>query len=222
MLQLINTIIQEFRKEYKREKTFRWFAILIIGLMARVSRSGVTTVIGALRLKGSAYHKMLHYFRSTGYKVSELYGKWMEVAMKYGVMVRLCGRLMVIGDHIKVSKEGLRMPEIQRLHQDSQNSGKGEYIMVHRYGQVSGVITNGRVSRSMPLITQLQKSPPKGETGDSLVVQMAKLAVETAETIGEPTVVALDAYFSSEKTWGVIDTTVTSTEGCPVRTWVSN
>jgi len=47
--------------------------------------------------------------------------------------------------------------------------------------------------------------------GDSLVVQMLKLVVKTAETIGEPTVVALDAYFSSEKAWSVIDKKIRST-----------
>jgi len=208
MYQLINNIILEFRKKVKREKTFRWFAILVIGLMVRVSRAGVTSVIGALRLDPGVYHKMLHYFRSKAYKVTELYGRWMEVAMKYGTMVRICGRLMLIGDHIKVSKEGLRMPGVHVMHQDSENSGKGSYITGHQYGQVGAVLTNGRVSRSIPLITELQRSPAKGEKGDSLVTQMAKLAVETAKTLKERTVVALDAYFCKNTAWEVIDQTL--------------
>ena len=76
--------------------------------------------------------------------------------------------------------------------------------------QVSGVLTNGKVSRSLPLVTELQRSLPKGGAGDSLVVQMANLAIETAKTLGEPTVVALDAYFCSEKAWAVIDKKLTA------------
>ena len=60
-------------------------------------------------------------------------------------------------------------------------------------------------------MTELQKSPSKSEAGDSLVVQMLNLAVETAQTIGESSVVALDAYFSSEKAWSVVDKTLTAT-----------
>jgi len=210
MFQLVNTIIHEFRKKIKREKTFKWFAVVVIGLMVRSSRAGVTSIIGALRLKPRLYHTMLHFFRSTAYSVKGLYEKWIEMAKKHGKMVRICGRVLTIGDHIKVSKEGLRMPGVQILHQDSENSGKAEYIAGHQYAQVSGVLTNGKVSRSLPLITELQRSPPKGGGGDSLVVQMANLAVNTAETLGEPTVVALDAYFCSEKAWSVIDNKLTA------------
>jgi len=126
-------------------------------------------------------------------------------------VVRISGRLLLLGDHSKVSKEGLRMPGVEILHQESQNSGKAEYIAGHNYGQVSAVVTKGKVSRSMPLVTQLQKSPPKDERGESLVVQMLNLVVKTAESAGEPSVVALDAYFSSEKAWSVIDKKITST-----------
>ena len=211
MFQLINTILHEFREKIKREKTWRWFVILVLGFMLRSSKNGVTSIIGAMRLKPRLYHTMLHFFRSTAYKIEELYEKWAKIAISQGQVVRKCGRLVLLGDHSKVSKEGLRMPEIQLLHQESQNSGKAEYIMGHNYGQVSAVITKGKVSRSLPLVTELQKSPPKNESGDSLVVQMLNLVVKTSEWVGEPTVVALDAYFSSEKAWSVVDKTITAT-----------
>ena len=211
MFQLINNILHEFREKIKREKTWRWFVILVMGFMVRSSKRGVTTIIGEMRLKPRLYHTMLHFFRSTAYKVEELYEKWIKIAIRKGQVVRICGRLLLVGDHSKVSKEGLRMPEIQILHQESQNSGKSEYIAGHNYGQISAVLTNGKVSRSLPLATQLQRSPGKDETGDSLVVQMLNMAVKTAETTGELSVIALDAYFSSEKAWSVADKTVTST-----------
>jgi len=211
MFQLINNILHEFREKIKREKTWRWFVIIVLGFMLRSSKNGVTSIIGAMRLKPRLYHTMLHFFRSTAYKVEELYEKWVKVAIRQGEVVRKCGRLLILGDHSKVSKEGLRMPGVEILQQDSQNSGKAEYIMGHNYGQVSAVITNGKVSRSLPLVTQLQKSPAKNESGDSLVVQMLNLVVKTTEWVGEPTVVALDAYFSSERAWSVIDKKITST-----------
>jgi hypothetical protein len=113
----------------------------------------------------------------------------------------------LLGDHSKVAKEGLHMPGIQILHQDSQNSGKPEFIAGHNYGQVSVIITNGSESRSLPLMTQLQEPPPKQEgkrkkdDEKSLVAQEVSLINEAAISIGEPVVAALDAYFSSRVAW---------------------
>ena len=82
------------------------------------------------------------------------------------------------------------MSDIEILHQDSQNSSKPEYIAGHNYGHVSAVISDGTVSRSLPLMTEQQKSPPKQEgtkdpDGDTLVVQMINLIHKTAQSIND-------------------------------------
>jgi hypothetical protein len=216
MFQLINTILHVFRDCFKREKTWQWFVVLVIGLMTRSEFRGVTSVVSALMLNPKLYHTMLHFFRSTAYEVRELYNIWIKVVVAKAQIIRIAGRVVLLGDHSKVPKEGRRMPGIQILHQESDNSGKPEFIEGHNFGQVSAVITNGQVSRSLPLKTQLQESPPKQEgkkkpDGDSLVVQMVKLVIETAKAIGEPVVVALDAYFSNEPAWTTADKAITET-----------
>ena len=140
--------------------------------------------------------------------------KWVTVAMKQCEVVRVANRVILLGDHSKVSKEGLRMPGIQTLHQESQNSGKPEYIEGHNYGQVSAVITNGAISRSLPLITELQASPKKIEgtkekDGESLVSQMVGLTHRAAKAIAEPVYGVFDAYFSSAVAWAAVDKTIT-------------
>jgi hypothetical protein len=157
---------------------------------------------------------MLHFFRSNAYRAGELSTTWIKVAKEHCGMLRIAKRIVLLGDHCKISKEGLRMPGIQKMHQDSQNSGKPEFIEGHNYGQVSAVITNGTVTRSLPLITELQASPKKIEgtkkkDGDSLVTQMITLTQRAAEAIGEPIYVALDAYYSSESAWAAANKTVT-------------
>ena len=214
MFQLINSILLEFRDCFKRTKTWRWFVILSLGFMIRYDHRGITSIIAAMRLKPRLYHTMLHFFRSTAYKVETLYDKWIKTAAKNGAIIRVANRVVTLGDHIKVSKEGLRMPGIQTLHQDSQNSGKPEFIEGHNYGQVSVVMTNGNQSRSLPLMTQRQESPPKQEgkkvkEGESLVSQMITLVHKTALSLGEPVIAALDAYFCSAVAWAGADRTVT-------------
>jgi hypothetical protein len=146
---------------------------------------------------------MLHYFRSSGYTTSQLYEKWIDIGMRETTIIRTASRVVILGDHIKISKEGRRMPDIQILHQDSENSGKGEYIEGHTYAQVSAVIAHGGVTRSLPLITELQKSPPRKEgtnhpDGDTLVTQMVNLAAKATHSLPDEdkAVLVLDAYFS--------------------------
>ena len=216
MFQLINHILNEFRKSFKRTKTWQWFVVLVIGFMIRSELRGVTSVVSALRLHPRLYHTMLHFFRSHAYKTDGLYDNWIKVSLEQTPIVRIAGRVVVLGDHSKVPKEGHYMPDIQVLHQESDNAGKPEFIEGHNFGQVSAVITNGQVSRSLPLRTQLQKSPPKQEgkknskdDSDSLVVQMVNLVHETAKSINEPVVAALDAYFSSKSAWFTADKVMT-------------
>ena len=216
MFQLINHILLEFKGCFKRAKTWQWFLVLVIGFITRNDLQGVTSVISDLRLNPSLYHTMLHFFRSTAYKLKDLYDKWIKIAIKHGAFVMIAERVVLLGDHIKISKEGRHMPGIQTLHQESNNSAKPKFIEGHTFAQISAVITNGQVSRSLPLMTQRQESPQKEEdkkkkNENSLVVQMVNAVHETAKSLDQPVVAALDAYFSSESAWSTADKTIMET-----------
>jgi hypothetical protein len=208
MFELINTILTQFREKFKREKTWRWFVILVLGFMVRRDHRGVTSTISGLRLKPELYHTMLHFFRSVGYKVGELYKKWIEIVIKSAKLLEIRGRLVLIGDHIKIAKEGRRMPCVQLQHQSSENNGKAEYIEGHNFGQISGVITNGVVSRAIPLMAELQESSTKTD-GETLITQTVKLAGEVTKSAKRSAILVLDAYFCSGTTFeasdGVVD-----------------
>lgn len=204
MFQLINDIITQFREKFKRQKTWQWFVIIVLGFMVRSEHRGVTSTITALRLKPGLYHTLLHFFRSSAYKVGELYQKWIGVVLKYAPLVEISKRLVLLGDHIKIAKEGRRMPVIHKHHQDSANSGKAEYIEGHNFGQVSALITNGEVTRSIPLMTELQASSTKSG-GESLIVQMVTLAGKAVSAMKKPAILVLDAYFCSGTTWEASD-----------------
>jgi hypothetical protein len=210
MFQLINSILHQFRNCFKREKTWRWFVVLVIGFMLRSDHRGITSIVSSLRLKPGLYHTILHFFRSIAYTTKGLYAKWIKVAIKHGGIERIGGRVVVLGDHSNESKEGLYMPGVQILHQDSQNSGKPEFISGHRYAHVSAVITKGSVMRSLPLKTELQESPLKEDAGnkESLVAQMIGLIDEVAQSIDEPVIAALDAYFCSSVALDAADKTM--------------
>jgi len=215
MFQLINSILHQFRDCFKRGKTWRWFVVLVLGFMLRGNHRGVTSSVSSMRLKPGLYHTILHFFRSEAYTTKELYSKWMEIAIKNEGIERVSGRVVLLGDHSNESKEGLHMPGVQILHQDSQNSGKPEFIAGHRYAHISAVLTQDGVSRSLPLRTQLQESPPKEDkqNKESLVAQMVTLADQVARAMGEPSIIALDAYFCSGVALDAADGTAMDTGG---------
>jgi len=205
MFQLINDIVTQFREKFKRQKTWQWFVCIVLGFMVRNDHRGVTSTISALRLKPKLYHTILHYFRSQAYKVSELYKKWAEIVMRYALVLEIHGRLVLLGDHIKIAKEGRRMPSVQVHHQSSENSGKAEYIEGHIFGQISAVITDGITSRAIPLMSELQESAIK-TCGDTLITQTVKLAGEVTKSAWKPAILVLDAYFCSGTTFEASDT----------------
>jgi hypothetical protein len=148
---------------------------------------------------------MLHFFRSDAYDVRDIFKIWTRIVIKDASTKRISNRVVTVGDHIKIGKEGQRMPDIRILHQGSENSGKGGFIAGHTFAQIGAIMESGRVGRCIPLVTQAQLSPPKipgtdKPDGDTLVVQMVRLGLDAArdvyEATGEATVMALDAYFS--------------------------
>ena len=214
MFQHLNNIILQFRKCFKRELTWKIFVVLVLGFILRTNCRGVTSIISSLRLRPDQYPLLIHYFRSSAYTITCIYEKWINIARREADFVIISGRIILLGDHIKISKEGRRMPGIQILHQDSENSGKGEYIEGHIYAQVRAVVTNGEAKRSLPLITEAQKSPPRIEgtkkpDGDTLVTQMVNLAGRAVNALGdEKVVIALDAYFSKASAFLAADKVV--------------
>ena len=218
MFQHINSIIQEFRTCFNREKTWEWFAVLILGFMLRSGKRGVTQIISVLRLRPELYHTMLHFFRSTAYTVDEIYKRWVVVAGKHGEFLKVSERIVLLGDHIKISKEGRRMPGIEILHQDSQNSGKREFVEGHIHAHVSALIQGSGTTRSLPLMTQRQQSPSKHKeskesNGETLTTQMVNLIGKVVSFLScESKVVAvLDSYFAKASTFWAANNVLTAT-----------
>jgi hypothetical protein len=166
-------------------------------------------------MKPELYYVMLHFFRSGGYEIKEIYDKWIKVAEQEISLMQIAGRVVLLGDHIQISKEARRMPDIQTIHQESENSNKGEFIEGHTYAHVGGLISRGGTIRSLPLITEQQKAPPRKEDGkepdgDTLVTQMVNLVGKAVKSLGEgeKAVVALDAYFSKASAFLAADNVV--------------
>jgi hypothetical protein len=68
-----------------------------------------------------------------------------------------------VGDGIKVGKEGRKMPGVKRLHQESEDVSKPEWIRGHYFNALSILVGVGKVCFALPLVLRLDdgiKSKP--------------------------------------------------------------
>lgn len=128
MLKLIDVILQQFRICFKRKETFAWFVIIVVGILIRPDLRGISSIVGCLSLDPRYYESMLHFFRSRAFDLCNIKSKWQDIVLSYTKLAQIDGYKIMIGDHIKVSKEARHMPGVKKLHQDSENVGKAEYI----------------------------------------------------------------------------------------------
>jgi hypothetical protein len=108
---------------------------------------------------------------------------------------------ILIGDGVKQSKEGKKMPGVKHLHQESENSGKKEYIFGHMFGAIGILIGNMEKLFCLPLSATLQDGDRVLRVWEnekykpvSHVVQIIRDAFAAAVEIGDA-ILLLDAYF---------------------------
>ncbi|WP_218638936.1 hypothetical protein MHI37_19920 [Paenibacillus sp. FSL H8-0548] len=65
-------------------------------------------------------------------------------------------RVVLVGDGMKQAKEGRRMPGVKKLHQESENVFKGDYIFGHLFGAIGILVGDSRKWFCLPLFMNLQ------------------------------------------------------------------
>ena len=111
------------------------------------------------------------------------------------------GMPILIGDGVKQSKEGRKIPAVKRLHQESENSGKAEYIRGHMFGFIGILVGTAEKLFCLPLSASIQdgdKLLRKWDNEDyepvSHVVQIFRDAYSAVMQLGD-SILLLDAYF---------------------------
>src|SRR4030088_1253329 len=105
--------IQLLRPGFSRLRTFMWFVIAGARLTVRVAWRGVPSTVRALNLRPRLYTKLLDHFHSSGIKLDRLSALWAQAVLQlFPSPVRVNGRLVLVGDGIKVAKRGKKMPAV--------------------------------------------------------------------------------------------------------------
>jgi len=170
--------------------------------MMRSDHLGITSIVRELSLAAGAYPAMLHFFRSEGWYLEGLKYTWLKIIAATSLPIKEAGRYILIGDGIKCAKEGRKMPGVKKLHQESDNSSKSEYIHGHLYGGLGILAGNGAKMYSILVsvrlhdgIAALQEWLWGAEYDEeSHVVKMVRDAARTVRQLGG-SILLLDRLF---------------------------
>lgn len=136
-------LVNEFESCCSRKRTFFWLVVVLMGFTIKSDFLGVTSLARAVNLLPNYYTCLLNFFHSAAVDLEMLKILWAKMIFKYfDGMVRINGRCVILGDGIKVGKEGKKMPGVKWLHQSSDNNGKAAYIMGHSM-QVLALLVRG-------------------------------------------------------------------------------
>ena len=149
--------LQQLRGAFGRTRTFMWFAVAVVGLSIRQDLAGVTSIVRILGLQDRCYDRLLDLFHSPAFEPDKLAQLWLKLALKLFTPYRAHGRLVLLGDGIKVAKEGRKMPGVKSLHQESQDNSKAEYIMGHSCQALSLLAQVGENCVAVPIISRIHE-----------------------------------------------------------------
>ena len=201
MWKKIENILSCFKTSFSRVAAYRWFVTIIMGIMVRTDKQGLTSVIRDLMLNPKVYESMMHFFRASSWSLAQIRFRWYATVKKHAALFRICGRAVLVGDGVKQSKEGHYMPGVKRLAQESETQTKPEMIHGHMWGCV-GILTGTEgafacTPLSLRIHDGLQAAKDwesSGISGDSHVVQMIRNGCEAAQYFGD-CYYLMDKYF---------------------------
>ena len=201
MLNFIDKFLRYFESCFSRKPAFAWFVTITVGLILRSDKLGMTSVIRDLALRPDCYISMMHFFRAPSWSLDGIRQRWFEAVRAFSPLYLEDGFHVLVGDGVKQSKEGRRIPGVKKLFQESENSAKPEYIHGHMFGGLGILAGNAKSQACIPLGIRLHDGlQAAGGWEDapiscaSHVVRMVEDAWKAARTFGD-SLLLLDRYF---------------------------
>ena len=187
------------RPACSRTRTFLWFATCLAGMTVRIDLLGVTSIVRAMGLKQFCYDRILDFFHGTGLNLDRLSRTWTKTVLHiFPDVPRVNGRLLLVGDGIKIPKEGRKMPAVKGLHQESESNSKPAFIMGHSF-QAVGVLVGALNSIfAIPLISRIHEGVSVSNR-DRRTLLDKMIAIIESLGIDDPFYFIADAYYASGK-----------------------
>ena len=152
-----------------------------------------------LKLKPRFYNQLLDNFHSSAVKLDNISALWAQVVLRlFSNPVRVNGRLVVVGDGIKVAKRGKKMPAVKLLHQQSDSNTKPEYIMGHSMQAVSLLARAADSVFAVPLAARIHEGLVWSNRDRRTLLDKMLGLLDTV-AIRQPFYFVADAYYAVGK-----------------------
>jgi hypothetical protein len=179
--------------------TFMWFATIVAGLTVRVDLLGVTSIVRALNLRPKLYDSVRKHFHSTAINLDRLSALWTRAVLQlFPSPVCINGRLVLVGDGLKVPKRGKKMPAVKLLHQQSESNTKPEYIMGHSLQAISLLVNAAQSFFAVPLAARIHEGLV-WSNADKRTLLDRMLSLLSIVDIGSLCYFVVDAYYAAGK-----------------------
>jgi hypothetical protein len=170
-----------------------------MGFCVREDLLGVTSFVRALGLDAMFYDRLLDCFHSPALDVGRLGALWAALVTRaHPGALRCRGRLVLVGDGLKVPKSGRKMPAVKKLHQPSASNTKPPYIMGHSCQAVGVLVHAGASVAALPLAARIHEGVVFSNR-DRRTLLDKMIALLDALALSDPFYFVADAYYASRK-----------------------
>jgi len=186
------------RGAFSRKSTFLWAAILCAGMATRSDLRGISSIVNALGLRSSAYYCLLRVCHSDALDLDKLRGLWVNLCLKIFSPICIEGYMVLLGDGIKIGKEGKKMPAVKLMHQESQNNSKAEFIMGHFLQAISLVVVSplGKIA-AIPIVARIHDGIVYSNRSQKTVInRFAGLVDKITGDACLQAIIVADAYYA--------------------------
>ncbi len=192
MTKHLTDMLHALRPAFSREATFAWFVVAFTGFVIRHDNYGVSSIIRALMLAPVCYQRLLHFFHSSAWTAETLMEQWRKWLFRQQVAYMTDDRIILVGDHTKVVKDGRKMPEVETLHQDSETGSKPSFFRGHHWACISLLIKVKNKFFGTPLWAEIHRE----SLGEPRSTRIINVAGKIAAACGFPAYLVLDAFFA--------------------------
>ena len=206
MYEYICDSLKSFQGIFSHKSSWVLFCMVVLGFIGTTEMVGVPSFCRFREVGESLYKAFLHFFRGSPWSLPALVTQWGSFVLSQGVVLSVQGRLVLIGDHTFVLKDGRQMPGVVSMHQNSETQSKPSYFRAHCWGTIGLVVGSMVAPYCIPLMlsihlgmihigqTQEVRIEKRKETMGTRVVQMT---IEFALRHNVPSILILDAFFPS-------------------------
>jgi len=194
--------LAQIRPAFARQRTFLWFTLCVAGFTVRKDLMGVTSIVRSLGLREDCYNRLLACFHSSAIKLDALCALWSRLIISFcgAFLLRENGRLVVLGDGIKVGKSGKKMPAVKKMHQGvSESNTKPEYIFGHSCQAIALVAGCLESFFAIPLVSRIHEGVVFSNR-DKRTLPKKMAALLESLCIKEPCYFVADAYYACKTT----------------------